>query len=108
MENKNQKTSEPIAIEATNKKTGKELIKHFYQKGTPFTIVKKYNEKEDKYDYYIVCHGRVMTYPYKTFKEAQEAIRYHSWDLLTAFVFLVSEITKTSESNQTIGKEIKQ
>lgn len=108
METNTKKTSEPISIEATNKETGKELIKHFYQKGTPFTIVKKYEEKEDTYNYYIVCHGRVMTYPYKSFKEAKDAIRYHSWDLLTAFVFLVSEITKNTENNQTTGREIKQ
>lgn len=89
--------NKPLSIEQANKETNEETIKYFEQKGTPFTIAKRYEEKEEGYNYYIICHGRVMTYPFKSYKEAKDAIKYHSWDLLTAFVFLITEIQQSTK-----------
>lgn len=90
-----------MAVEA-NKEKGKELVKYYEQKGTPFVIAMRENEETNEKEYYIMCRGRVMTYPRKTYKEAQELIKYHSWELLTAFIFLITEIqnTKTQEEKK--------
>ncbi len=85
-----------LSIEQTNEKNSEQLIKYFEQKGTPFVIARR-KEEDDTDKYYILCHGRVMTYPVNTYKEAKEMIKYHSWDLLTAFVFLVSEIQQSAK-----------
>ena len=95
MENSNK----PLTIEQTEKETSEELVKYFEQKNTPFVIAKRKEEDESE-KYYILCHGRVMTYPFDTYKEAKDAIKYHSWDLLTAFVFLVSEIQQTTTKKE--------
>lgn len=88
--------NQPLSIEQTNKENSEELIKYYEQKGTPFVIAKR-REEDDSEKYYILCHGRVMTYPVNTYKEAKDMIKYHSWDLLTAFVFLISEIQQTTK-----------
>lgn len=88
--------NKPLSIEQTKKETSEETVKYYEQKGTPFVIAKR-KEEDNTEKYYILCHGRVMTYPVNTFKEAKDAIKYHSWDLLTAFVFLVSEIQQSTK-----------
>lgn len=93
MENNNKS----LSIEQTKKENSNQLIQYHDVKNTPFTICKRQEENEEMPKYYILCHGRVMTYPFDTFKEAKDAIKYHSWDLLTAFVFLVSEIQQTNK-----------
>lgn len=85
-----------LSVEQTAKEKSEETVKYFEQKGTPFVIGKRKEETGEE-NYYIVCHGRVMTYPFKSYKEAKDAIKYHSWDLLTAFIFLVSEIQQTTK-----------
>lgn len=85
-----------LSIEQQNKEKSEELVKYYEQKGTPFVIAKRKEENENE-SFYILCHGRVMTYPFKTFKEAKEAIKYHTWDLLTAFIFLIAEIQQTTK-----------
>lgn len=93
MENNNK----PLSVEQTKKEESKQLIQYHDVANTPFTICKRQEEGEEMPKYYILCHGRVMTYPFDTFKEAKDAIKYHSWDLLTAFVFLVSEIQQQTK-----------
>lgn len=85
-----------LTIEQAEKEASEELVKYFEQKNTPFVIAER-KEEDNTNKYYILCHGRVMTYPFNTYKEAKDAIRYHSWDLLTAFVFLVSEVQQTTK-----------
>lgn len=85
-----------LAIEQVEKETNEELVKYYEQGNTPFVIAKR-KEENNTQKYYILCHGRVMTYPFNTYKEAKDAIKYHSWDLLTAFVFLISEIQQTTK-----------
>lgn len=96
MENNNK----PLSIEQKEKEESKKLIQYHDVKNTPFTICKRQEESEKMPKYYILCHGRVMTYPFDTFKEAKDAIKYHSWDLLTAFVFLISEIQQTNKKQE--------
>lgn len=95
MENNNK----PLTIEQTEKETGEELVKYFEQKGTPFIIAERKEEEGGK-KYYILCHGKLMAYPFDTYKEAKNAIKYHSWDLITALVFLISEIQQTSKCRE--------
>lgn len=80
------------------KTTNKQLVSYYDVPKTPFTICRK--QEEEKTKYYITCHGRAMTYAYNSLREAKDAIKYHSWDLLTAFIFLISEIQSTSKTEK--------